>query len=412
MALAVRELPGSRNGLAYALAPIEDRVDIYLVSNEAEVKRLEEKRGKALVLYGLTTPSFAEHWREIAEMARQHVVVVGGPHAMGDPITLIRLGVKYVVVGDGEAALPAIIERELHGANIKPPNTLFVEGSVKAGPRVFVELDKYRTFSEVLSAYPPIEITRSCGFRCAFCQTWLHGPVRHRSVESVEALARRYVEVGERDIRFIAPVGFLYGSKDGRTPNVDALVSLLTAVRRVGGRPYLGTFPSETRPETVTADVLRAIKPLVANRKISFGLQTASERLLRLSKRGHGVEDALEAAEVARTHGFTPVVDVIAGMPGEDDEDVEATIKAMEKLVKLGSKIRLHYFIPLPGTPWWGSDPAPLHPAYEEFAIKHRAFVEGYWREQMELSKRIKEAYKELKTYLSKLNYAQSLGDA
>jgi B12-binding domain/radical SAM domain protein len=403
VALAVRELPGSRNGLAYALAPVEGRVDIYVVESEAEVRRLEEKRGKALVLYGLTTPSFAEYWREVAEMARRHVVVVGGPHAMGDPITLIKLGVKYVVVGDGEAALPAIIERELHGEDIRPPNTLFVEGGVRAGPRVFVDLDRYKTYSEALAAYPPMEITRGCGFRCAFCQTWLHGPVRHRSVESVESLARRYVEAGERDIRFIAPVGFLYGSRDGR-PNVDALVSLLTAVRRVGGRPYLGTFPSETRPETVTADVLRAIKPLVANRKISFGLQTASERLLRLSKRGHGVEAAFEAAEVARAHGFTPIVDVIAGMPGEGAEDVMDTIAAMERLVKLGAKIRLHYFIPLPGTPWWGRDPAPLHPAYVEFIAKHRAFVEGYWREQMELAKRIREAYREVEAYLSKPN--------
>ncbi|MEL9991905.1 MAG: TIGR04013 family B12-binding domain/radical SAM domain-containing protein [Thermoproteus sp.] len=400
--LIVRELPGARNGLAYALSPVEDLVKTVVAKSYEELLEAARRAERPLVLYGLSTPAFVEYWREVADVAARYPVVVGGPQAIGDPLVLLRLGVKYVVIGDGEAALPAIIERELNGASAAPPNTLFLEGErVKAGPRVYVDLDRYRTYSKALDAYPPIEIMRGCPYRCSFCLTWRLSPVRYRSVDSVAEMVRAYVKRGLADIRFVAPVGFLYGSKDGRTVDVAVLVQLLEAVRREGGRPFLGTFPSETRPETVTDEVLRSIKGLVANRKISFGLQTGSKRLLELSKRGHDVETAIQAAETARRHGFMAIVDIITGLPGEEEEDVDATVAAMERLVKLGAKIRLHYFIPLPGTPLWGLEPAPFSDKYRKFVARYRPYVEGYWEEQIELSAKIRSAYREVLRYLS-----------
>jgi len=253
---------GPNNGMAYAVAPLEDKYKVIPTRDPvADAQALKARGEEVLILYGLSTPTFVEHWREVAEVASRFPVAAGGPHAAGDPINLAKLGVKYVVVGDGEAALPAIVERELGLRDEPPPNTVVIEDRrMKTGPRVYVEL-VHKTYSEALSIYPPIEIMRSCNYRCAFCQTWTQGPVRYRPDDNVVALAKIYVARGHGDIRFIEPVGFLYGSEDGKTSNVDALVSLLKAVREAGGRPYLGTFPSETRHETVTRDVLRAISP-------------------------------------------------------------------------------------------------------------------------------------------------------
>lgn len=253
---------GPNNGMAYAVAPLEDKYKVIPTRDPiADAQVLKARGEEVLILYSLSTPTFVEHWREVAEVASRFPVPAGGPHAAGDPINLAKLGVKYVVVGDGEAALPAIVERELGLRDEPPPNTVVIEdGRLKTGPRVYVEL-VHKTYSEALSIYPPIEIMRSCNYRCAFCQTWTQGPVRYRPEDNVVALAKIYVARGHGDIRFIEPVGFLYGSEDGKTSNVDALVSLLKAVREAGGRPYLGTFPSETRHETVTRDVLRAISP-------------------------------------------------------------------------------------------------------------------------------------------------------
>ncbi|WP_053240499.1 TIGR04013 family B12-binding domain/radical SAM domain-containing protein [Pyrobaculum islandicum] len=401
MILLARLFEGSNNGMAYAVAPVEDKYRIVPTRNPlADAAALAEKGKQFLVLYSLSTPTFVEHWREILEVASRYPVVVGGPHAVGDPLTLLKLGVKYVVVGDGEVALPAIIEREVNAGRDIPPNTvMFIDGRPRAGRRLYAELI-YKTYSKSLGIYPPIEIMRSCAYRCAFCQTWAQGPLRFRPLENVVELAKAYVSTGHREIRFIAPVGFLYGSSDGRTPNPDALASLLKSIRETGGVPYLGTFPSETRPETVTRDILKAIKPYVANRRISFGLQTASEKLLKLTKRGHDIATVEEAVKTAVSMGFKPVVDVIGGLPGEDEDDVVETVREMEKLIAMGANIRMHYYIPLPGTPLWGRRPAPPHPLYEQFIKRHRRKVEGYWREQIELSKRIVETYRELDAYL------------
>jgi B12-binding domain/radical SAM domain protein len=402
MILLARLFEGPNNGMAYAVAPVEDRHKVLPardpLRDAAELARREER---FLVLYSLSTLTFAEYWREVAEVARRYPVVAGGPHAISDPASLLRLGVKYVVVGDGEVALPAIIERELGRTDEVPPNTLVMEGGrVRAGRRVYAELTQ-RTYSASLGIYPPIEIMRSCSFRCAFCSTWARGPVRYRPVESAAEMVRAYVAAGRREIRFIAPVGFLYGSEDGRTPNIDALVRLLRAVRDAGGAPYLGTFPSETRPETVTRDVLGAIKPYVANRRIAFGLQTASERLLKAIRRDHDAASVEEAVRVSTAAGFKPVVDVIGGLPGETEEDVLENIREMERLIAMGARVRIHYYIPLPGTPLWGLEPAPPHRLYSEFLRRYRTKVEGYWEEQIALSRKILDTYRELYQSLS-----------
>lgn len=160
-----------------------------------------------------------------------------------------------------------------------------------------------------------------------------------------------YVAGGRRDIRFMAPVGFAYGSRGLREPNPGAIEELLLAVRRAGGRPCLGSFPSETRPELVTPEVLRVVRRLAVNRRISIGLQSGSDRLLEAHWRRHTVEQALHAAELAARHGFTPAVDIIMGLPGETEDDVEATVRVIERLALIGARIRPHTFMPLPGTP-------------------------------------------------------------
>jgi len=362
--LLARVFPGPNNGMAYAVAPIEDKYKVVPTTDPLRDAHELQRRGeRVLVLYSLSTPLFVEIWQEVREVASKYPVVAGGPHAAGDPITLLKLGVKYVVIGDGEVALPAIVEREAEGLEEVPPNTLMlVDGRVRAGRRIYAELI-HKTYSTSLGAYPPIEIMRSCAYRCTFCQTWFHGSVRYRPVENVAQMVKHYVAAGREEIRFIAPVGFLYGSTDGKTPNVDALVGLLRAVREAGGRPYLG-------------------------------LQSGSERLLASTKRDHDVAVVEEATATAVKMGFKPVVDVIAGLPGEEEEDVVATVKAMERLVSMGAHIRLHYFMPLPGTPLWGREPKPPHPLYWDFLKRHRKRVEGYFEEQIRLSRAILETYR------------------
>jgi radical SAM superfamily enzyme YgiQ (UPF0313 family) len=128
---------------------------------------------------------------------------------------------------------------------------------------------------------------------------------------------------------------------------------LLQRVGAVVGkeRVYLGSFPSEVRPEMVTDDAIALIKRLAGNRNITIGAQSGSPRLLEKVRPGHTVDDVQRACEIVLRHGLVPNVDVIFGLPGETEADRKLTERLIEELSDRGACIRSHAFIPLPGTP-------------------------------------------------------------
>ena len=402
--LVARVVYGARNAFAHLAAALEkhgllgSRARLVLVEEDPLplVRELREKSRKVMVLYGVSTPVFLDLAEEIARVARVAPVVAGGPHAEGAYWQLLRLGVWAAVVGDGENALPGLVEALLGERSIEDvPNIAFSPepGSFRVNRIEPVNLDEYPPYHRELGLYPPIEIMRGCPYRCRFCQVpWLFkARVRFRGLDAVEEAAKAYVAAGRRRIRFVAPIGFAYLSPEPGRPNPAAVEELLRRVRGVGGVPFLGSFPSETRPEYVTPEVLEAVKRYAGNRRISVGLQSGSNRVLEASGRGHSVEEALSAVKLILDYGFTPIVDIIFGLPGEEDEDVEKTVEVMYTLASWGARLRLHTFLPLPGTPFARSRPRPLHPRYRE-AVRRllgRGVLEGDWVDQEQLARRM-----------------------
>ncbi len=403
IALIARVVSGGRNGFAHVASALESSNDLKsiarLVIIEEDPLQLAstfERRGfKPVVLYGLSTPLFLDYMDELARVALRYPVVVGGPHAAGAYWHVLQLGADAAVIGDGEPAIQGLVEYFAGLRDIRDvPNIAYKEGSRFKTTRVeLIDLDDYKPYSSNYGLYPPIEIMRGCMYKCTFCQVpWMFkSQVRFRGIDSVREAVRAYVSVGRRDIRFIAPIGFAYMSRDLRSPNVDAIKTLLESVVIEGGRPYLGTFPSETRPELVTKDVLQVLKSYAANKRVALGLQSGSDLLLERIRRGHYVEDVFKAVELIHSMGFKAIVDFIMGLPGEDEDDVRASIDAMMKLASMGAKLRLHTFLPLPGTPLARSKPKPIHPLYLKAILKlmGKGVLEGYWREQELLARKI-----------------------
>ncbi len=401
LTLLARVVYGAKNGFAHIASALEKEgllgreVEIRFTEDPLTDATREEARGRRVaVLYGLSTPVFLELEGEVATVASRYPVIAGGPHAEGAYWHLLRLGAYASVVGDGEPAVVGLVESLIGWRDLPSvPNIAYLEDDRFKTTRIsLADLDEYKPYHEGLGLYPPIEIMRGCMYRCRFCQVpWqFKSNVRYRSPARVHEAARAYVAQGRRDIRFIAPVGFAYMSRDGR-PNPSAIAELLSGVAEAGGRPYLGTFPSETRPEYVTPEVLEVVRRYAANRRISVGLQSGSEALLESVGRGHGVEEVLRAVELIHSYGFTAVVDLIFGMPGEQEEDVEATVEVMYRLADMGAKMRLHHFLPLPGTPLARARPRPLHPLYKKAVLRllGRGVFEGDWRLQEDLAWRM-----------------------
>jgi len=263
--------------------------------------------------------------------------VVGGPHATACYRQVVRYA-DYVVVGEGEHTLPALLASIEAGDRRPVPGVATREGYEPV--RSSVRLDAYPAFSTI-KGYT--EISRGCPHHCGYCQTpcIFGGTMRHRSVDAVVRAASQY-----QDVRLVSPNAFAYGS-EGRSPRWDRVRHLLS---RLSGKIYFGTFPSEVRPEFVSAEGLALVDRYCANDRIHFGAQSGSDRVLEQLHRGHTVADVVAAVETCRDAGFTPVVDLILGLPFETDEDQRSSVQLIQWVVRTGH-VHAHLFIPLPGTP-------------------------------------------------------------
>ena len=135
----------------------------------------------------------------------------------------------------------------------------------------------------------------------------------------------------------------------------------------------------------------------MSNRSVIVGAQSGSDRVLKLINRGHSVDDVINAVEVLNRHGFRADVDLILGLPYEDEEDMEATLKLAKMLAeRYNARLHLHTFIPLPGTPMEGlsAKPLPERILREYYKLVGQGKAYGYWMKQAELSARISELYR------------------
>jgi B12-binding domain/radical SAM domain protein len=302
-----------------------------------------------------------------------------------------------VVIGEGEQTLPALLDHLLRGehpAELPGTAALTRDGRVVRGPpRPPIDLDAFPPMGIEHRRFGPIEITRGCPCACTFCQTsyLFGGKMRHRSVERVVDWVRRAVEKGYSYVRFVSPNAFAYRSEDnGHTVNLDAVERLLHEMATLVGKEqvYFGTFPSEVAPERVTPAAVALVRRYCGNDNLIFGAQTGSDRLLQALRRRHTVADVYRATEVVRAGGLTPIVDLIFGLPGEEAEDIAATVHLMEDLVTMGAVIHTHTFMPLPGSPLENAPPgrvAPaLYPLLDRLASQGRQI--GQWRRQQEIA--------------------------
>jgi B12-binding domain/radical SAM domain protein len=306
--------------------------------------------------------------RLLDEIARADcITIAGGPHASACHAEVARYA-DYVVVGEAEHTLPALIARLENGKTGPIPGVATREGYIPANSTVI--LDAYPSFSTI-KGYT--EITRGCPHSCAYCQTpRLFGSrMRHRSIDAIVASASRY-----RDQRFVSPNALAYGS-DGIRPRLDKVEGLL---RRLHGMVYFGTFPSEVRPEFVTDEALALIGRHCANTRLHIGGQSGSEGVLRTIGRGHCVGDIYHAVELCREHGILPVVDFIVGFPFETDADQAETLQLIAWIVRYG-QVHLHTFLPLPGTPLAGLAPRRLIPEAQRFLgrLSLQGKLTGFW---------------------------------
>lgn len=378
------------------LIPIlENYFNIYFARNEYELLRLiKEINGKKILLFSFFTTQIFEIRSLIAKIRSLKInnltLIAGGPHPTGMAKEVLDFGFDYVVCGEGEYVILDLMKNK-------------GEDKIIYGSRV-LNLDEFLPFSEKHKKFGPIEISRGCPFGCHFCQTpFLFGKnMRHRSIDNILKLVDILIKNNKRDIRFITPNSFAYGSIDGKSINYSLLKELLRNIReriKDKGRIFFGTFPSEIRPEFVNEETISLIKRYCDNDNLVIGCQSGSERILEMINRGHKIEDIYRATEITIKNNLKANLDFIFGFPNEQEEDIKETIKVIKDLTKMGARIHLHTFIPLAQTPFFKiglkdfSFDKEIKRLIKELLPKGKIY--GNWERQLTIRKKLIEFYKD-----------------
>ena len=170
-----------------------------------------------------------------------------------------------------------------------------------------------------------------CARKCAYCD-FLSFPQTKETMQN-------YVEKLITEIRW---AGKQYGARPvstifigGGTPSIleaKQMTAIMQAVQESFHIEETAEISMEANPGTVTEEKLQAYKKAGINR-ISFGLQSADNRELKLLGRIHTYEEFLESFKMARACGFDNInVDLMSALPGQTVESWEETLIRVAKL--------------------------------------------------------------------------------
>jgi oxygen-independent coproporphyrinogen-3 oxidase len=136
----------------------------------------------------------------------------------------------------------------------------------------------------------------------------------------------------------------------GGTPSLlgdKQLGSLMAHVRRSAAIDEGAECTIEVNPDDMSRDTVRVLRDLGFNR-LSIGVQSFDENLLRLLKRRHTAAQACSAVEHAAAAGFSSIsLDLMFGLPGQDWE-----AELAQALVFQPGHMSCYQLTVKPGTPF------------------------------------------------------------
>lgn len=110
----------------------------------------------------------------------------------------------------------------------------------------------------------------------------------------------------------LKPVDSRFRGNDTRI-RYSTLATSLKANEKAGYRVIGLTI--ETRPDRINAEEIKRLREIGCTR-VELGVQTLSDKILDLTKRGHKVEDVIRATFLLKTAGFKVDYHILPGQPG------------------------------------------------------------------------------------------------
>jgi radical SAM protein (TIGR01212 family) len=230
-----------------------------------------------------------------------------------------------------------------------------------------VPYNSYRSYLKNRFGQPVLKIPLNAGFSCpnrdgaissdgcSFCDNRSFSPVAEASGTLISQLDAAIIRDAGRHKAFIAylqPFSNTYGNRKRLESAYEPLVRHLGVVGLAVG----------TRPDCFTSEIYDYLADLAGRTYLSveIGLQSASEEVLLVNRRGHGVKDFTDAVKQLAALGIETVAHVMIGLPPESNLQALDTAKLLASLPVSGVKI--HQLMVIEGT--------RVHEWYKDGAVK------------------------------------------
>ena len=258
-------------------------------------------------------------WRELKNLKPDTLIAVGGCVASQEGDAL-RQRAPYVDIVFGPQTLhrlPTMIDE--------------VNGNKKSVVDIsFPEIEKFDYLPEpgAKGSTAFVSIMEGCSKYCTFCVVpFTRGEEVSRPLDDVIAEISILAAKGVREVNLLGQNVNAYRGEmfDGDTADLALLIHYVAAIDGIDRIRYTTSHPVEVNDDLIQA--YAEVPELVSH--LHLPVQSGSDRILALMKRGHTVKDYSET--IARLREARPDLslssDFIVGFPGESDEDFEDTMK-------------------------------------------------------------------------------------
>jgi len=286
----------------YTVVPFEDTADIYVI-NTCTVTSIADKKSRQMI-------------RRAKRMNENAVVVAAGCYVQTDPEKVkADTGADIIIGNDQKSRIAELIEDGVSA--IQDADSLHEYENLS----ISTSENHTRAF---------MKIQDGCNQFCSYCRIpYVRGRERSRALEDVTVEAARLAKAGFREIVLTGIHLGAYGKDLGKN---DALVDVIEQIAQIPGveRIRLGSL----EPGTITEgniERLAAVKELCPHFHLS--LQSACGETLKRMNRHYTPQEYEHAVEMLRTHFDHPAIttDVIAGFPGETEEEFGETLANLRK---------------------------------------------------------------------------------
>jgi anaerobic magnesium-protoporphyrin IX monomethyl ester cyclase len=343
---------------SYSVKIVDD--DLLQMGYE-KVSEMAENLNPQLVGVTATTStikSALKYVELIKNILPNSLTAIGGPHTTFMPYETLKSSenLDVVVIGEGEETIVdlvnhstesshdledvrGIVYRNLKNGNLKTTQKRPLIKDLDTLPfpaRHLVPFDSYGASQKQTGG---IITSRGCVYNCNYCSSSLIMGKKFRSrspdnvVDEIEELTDKYQ---------ITDIGFMDDTFMLNKRRANDIADEIKA------RDLDLSFVASSRVDSVDQNLLQNLKNS-GLKTIYYGVESGSQRILDLMKKGITLKQAEDAVKSAKNADLEVLTSFILGYPGETEEDMNKTIDFSTKLDSDYSQYSI--LTPFPGTP-------------------------------------------------------------